>query len=271
MKNINKTLYITLFAVLFAVVAFSSFWHAVDFFKLANDGWMAAILAGAFEVGQAAVLFALLTSEKDRKKVMPWVLMTMFTLVQVLGNVYASYKHIILNNVENLRFFKEPVFVWTSLPDDQATVIITYLVGGILPISSLLLTSMLTSYLSAQSTQKSNLSNESSKKDLSNESNILGEQSANINSKSSDAEDAGRLSDENNSNTDEVNTTDDITDNIIEEVPTVNKTKKEIKMPVQMIVEPAETALTQVDNNSIDNSIDNIIKPNDKQTHVVSL
>ena len=163
MKNINKTLYITLFAVLFAVVAFSSFWHAVDFFKLANDGWMAAILAGAFEIGQAAVLFALLTSEKDRKKVMPWVLMTMFTLVQVLGNVYASYKHIILNNVENLRFFKEPVFVWTSLPDDQATVIITYLVGGILPISSLLLTSMLTSYLSNESS-KNNLSNQNTQK-----------------------------------------------------------------------------------------------------------
>lgn len=148
MKNINKLLYIILFAVLFGIVAFSSFWHAVEFFGLANSTWMSGILAFAFEVGQAAVLFALLTSESDRKKIMPWVLMTMFTVVQVLGNVYASYKHIILNSVENLRFFKEPVFIWTSLPDDQATVIITYLVGGILPISSLLLTGMLTSFLS---------------------------------------------------------------------------------------------------------------------------
>ena len=261
MKNINKTLYIVLFAVLFTVVAFSSFWHAVDFFKLANDEWMAAILAGAFEIGQAAVLFALLTSEKDRKKVMPWVLMTMFTLVQVLGNVYASYKHIILNNVENLRFFKEPVFVWTSLPDDQATVIITYLVGGILPISSLLLTSMLTSYLSVQNTQKSNLSNESSKNDLNTQNSIQGDINSNINTNSSDAEDIKQPNNESNSKANDV----------IKDTPPVDKTEK-VETSTQMIIEPAESALTPVDNNSIDNnSIDNSIKPNDKQTHVVSL
>ena len=46
-----------------------------------------------------------------------------------------------------LRFFKEPVFIWTDLPDQMCNVIITYLVGGILPISALLLTEMLTSYL----------------------------------------------------------------------------------------------------------------------------
>ena len=49
--------------------------------------------------------------------------------------------------MENLRFFKEPVFIWTDLPDQMCNVIITYLVGGILPISALLLTEMLTSYL----------------------------------------------------------------------------------------------------------------------------
>ena len=152
--KINKIIYIILFAVLFGIVAFSSFWHAIEFFNLANNSWMSIILAFAFEIGQAAVLFALLSSPNDRKKIMPWVLMTMFTLVQVLGNVYSSYKHIILNNVENLRFFKEPVFIWTNLPDDQATVIITYLVGGILPVSALLLTSMLTSFLSNENDTK---------------------------------------------------------------------------------------------------------------------
>ena len=150
----RKKIYIILFAVLYLVVAFSSLWHAIEFFGLANGSWMSIILAAAFEVGQAAVLFALLSNTKDRKKVMPWVLMTMFTLVQVLGNVYSSYKHIMLNSVENLRFFKEPVFIWTELPDAQATVIITYLVGGLLPISALLLTSMLTSFLTDEEDKK---------------------------------------------------------------------------------------------------------------------
>ena len=77
--------------------------------------------------------------------------MTMFTLVQVIGNVYSSYKYIITNSVENLRYFKEPIFIWTkNLPDDQATVIIVYLVGALLPIAALLLTSMVTNYLSDQ-------------------------------------------------------------------------------------------------------------------------
>ena len=147
MKLTKKSIYICLFAILYLIVAFSSLYHAVEFFGLANNSWMAVILAFAFEIGQAAVLFALLTSNKDRGKIMPWVLMTMFTLVQVLGNVYSSYKHIINNSTDNLRYFKEPIFIWTQLPDDQATVIITYLVGGLLPISALLLTSMVTNYL----------------------------------------------------------------------------------------------------------------------------
>lgn len=150
MKFTKKTIYIGLFSILYLIVAFSSFFHACAFFGLANNSWMSIILAFAFEVGQAAVLFSLLTSTKDRSRVMPWVLMGMFTLVQVIGNVYSSYKYIIINSVENLRYFKEPIFIWTDLPDAQANVIIVYLVGAILPICSLFLTSMITNYLSDQ-------------------------------------------------------------------------------------------------------------------------
>ena len=151
MKFTKKTIYIGLFSILYLIVAFSSFFHACAFFGLANNSWMSVILAFAFEVGQAAVLFSLLTSEKDRKRFMPWTLMFMFTLVQVIGNVYSSYKYIVLNSVDNLKYFKEPIFIWTkNLPDDQATVIIVYLVGALLPIAALLLTSMVTNYLSDQ-------------------------------------------------------------------------------------------------------------------------
>lgn len=151
MKFTKKTIYVGLFAILYLIVAFSSFFHACAFFGLANNDWMSIILAFAFEVGQAAVLFSLLTSTKDRGRIMPWVLMTMFTLVQVIGNVYSSYKYIITNSVENLRYFKEPIFIWTDLPDAQANVIIVYLVGALLPIAALLLTSMITNYLTDQS------------------------------------------------------------------------------------------------------------------------
>ena len=157
MKFTKKSIYIGLFSVLYLIVAFSSFFHACAFFGLANNTWMSIILAFAFEVGQAAVLFSLLTSAKDRSRIMPWVLMFMFTLVQVIGNVYSSYKYIVSNSVENLRYFKEPIFIWTSLPDDQATVIVVYLVGALLPIAALLLTSMVTNYLTDEEEKKKEL------------------------------------------------------------------------------------------------------------------
>lgn len=147
MFTTKKFWYILLFAILYLITAGSSFIHAISFFGLANDNWMSIILAFAFEVGQAAVLFSLLTSTRDRSRVIPWVLMSMFTLVQVVGNVFSSYKHIILNSVEDLKYFKEPIFIWTQLPDQEATVIVTWAIGAILPITALLLTSMITNYL----------------------------------------------------------------------------------------------------------------------------
>lgn len=146
-NKITKYIYISLFAALYLSVALVSGIHAVAFFSLANAPALGIMLAITFEIGQAAVLFSLLTNPDQRKKAMTWVQLSIFTLVQVLGNVYSSYKYIVTNSMENLRFFKEPVFIWTDLPDQMCNVIITYLVGGILPISALLLTEMLTSYL----------------------------------------------------------------------------------------------------------------------------
>ena len=146
-KKITKYIYIGFFAALYFSVALVSGIHAVAFFSLANAPALGVMLAITFEIGQAAVLFSLLTNPNQRKKIMTWVQLSIFTLVQILGNVYSSYKYIVSNSMENLRFFKEPVFIWTDLPDQMCNVIITYLVGGILPISALLLTEMLTSYL----------------------------------------------------------------------------------------------------------------------------
>ena len=146
-KKITKYIYIGLFAALYLSVALVSGIHAVAFFSLANAPALGVMLAITFEIGQAAVLFSLLTNPNQRKKIMTWVQLSIFTLVQILGNVYSSYKYIVSNSMENLRFFNEPVFLWTDLPDQMCNVIITYLVGGILPISALLLTEMLTSYL----------------------------------------------------------------------------------------------------------------------------
>ena len=149
-KITSRNVFLCLFAILYLSVAAVSTFHAFNFFGLANNSIMAAMLAGTFEIGQAAVLFSLLTDTDNRKKYMPWVLMCILTLVQVLGNVFSSYEYIITNSMDSLRYFKEPIFIWTNLPDEQANVIVTYIQGSILPIVCLLLTSMVTAYLSKE-------------------------------------------------------------------------------------------------------------------------
>ena len=76
--------------------------------------------------------------------------MTVLTIVQVLGNVYSSYQYLITNSESLLKYFKEPIFVWMDMPDQQCNVILTYIIGAILPIVSLLMTSMVTGYLNKE-------------------------------------------------------------------------------------------------------------------------
>ena len=149
MKNFltKRNIYIGLFAILYITVALVSLIHSFAFFGLANDNAMSIMLGTTFEIGQAAVLLSILTSKKDRSRIMPWCLMILLTAVQVLGNVYSSYKYLMTHSTGDLRFFKEPIFIWTTLPDAQATVIITYIVGAILPIVALCMTSMVSNYI----------------------------------------------------------------------------------------------------------------------------
>ena len=142
-RKIDKV-YIGLFIALYVAVGLVSTIHAVSFFSLANVLPLAILLAVAFEIGQAAVLFSILTDERQRKRFMPWCLMCILTLVQVIGNVYSSYKYLITNSIDLSRFLKEPIFIWGSIPDDVANVLLTYIIGAILPLVSLALSEMVT-------------------------------------------------------------------------------------------------------------------------------
>ena len=81
-----KKILTILFSILYLAVGFVSVYHAINFFAISNENWLAIILAIAFEIGQAAVLFSLLVNKS--KKTMPWILMIVLTLVQVLGQVH---------------------------------------------------------------------------------------------------------------------------------------------------------------------------------------
>lgn len=221
-NKITKYIYISLFAILYLSVALVSGIHAVSFFSLANSPALGVMLAITFEIGQAAVLFSLLTNPNQRKKVMTWVQLSIFTLVQILGNVFSSYKYIVTNSMENLRFFREPVFVWTDLPDQTCNVIITYLVGGILPISALLLTEMLTNYLYGQDNNEITKEIENNKE--GNEESIENVETSKESNKENNESDEELHGD--------VEGTDNIDDEIVKE-----ETKEEIKEETKEVEE----------------------------------
>lgn len=175
MKINKRNIYIVLFAVLYVLVSVVSLLHSFAFFELANSVPKAVMLGICFEIGQVAVLMSLLTSKREQSRIMPWCLMFILTAVQIIGNIFSSYKYLILNSPDDLRFFKEPIFVWTSLPDNITTVIITYIVGAILPIIALCMTAMVSNYLQEndegeQSESNTiNYSNGKEQKELNNE------------------------------------------------------------------------------------------------------
>ncbi len=141
-NNILKYSLTVLFSILYISVGFVSVYHAIYFFSLSNTNWLAVILACAFEIGQAAILFYLLVT-KDRKNWLPWVLMIVLTLVQILGNVYSSYMYMMINNTELISYFTDSVLFYLQDPDPKVNqVMISYITGAILPIVSLCMTSM---------------------------------------------------------------------------------------------------------------------------------
>lgn len=138
----KQKILLILFITLYTAIAFVSCYHAIAFFALANPMWLAIILALAFEVGQAGVLFTLLANSY-KKQTMPWILMSVLTVVQVLGNVFSSYKYMILYNADQIQYFTKSVLFFVQSPNqDYNYVMISYIIGAILPIVALCMTSM---------------------------------------------------------------------------------------------------------------------------------
>ena len=137
-----KNILVILFSLLYLSIGTVSVYHAISFFSISNSHWLAVVLALAFEIGQAAVLFSLLVNKS--KKTMPWILMGVLTLVQVLGNVYSSYQYAALNSPEEIKYFTDSVLFFVQDPDPQVNqVMISYITGAILPIVALCMTSMI--------------------------------------------------------------------------------------------------------------------------------
>ena len=142
----NKLLYyifITGFVILYLATALISYCHAIEFFKIGNVPWMSMTLAAVFELGQMVVLSSLLLSD-NKKTIIPWILLTILTAVQVVGNVFSVYKFITINETGDYAYLQRSLIDWWLAGVEQNTimVIISWIIGALLPIIALFMTSM---------------------------------------------------------------------------------------------------------------------------------
>lgn len=238
-KKIGNIVYLGLFGILYCSSAFVSTMHAIEFFSLANVGYLAIMLALTYEIGQAAVLSSLLIDKRNQKKVVPWILMGVLTICQILGNTFSVYKNICLNSMNELVWIKEPIFVFANdFPDKQATIIITWVMGALLPVISLLMCEMVTSYIHSDKEDKvPELIKEDKKQEPEPEHKIENEQvQEQTNQEEEDIKEDGRICERDNSRSKEsegvVNETDEgYTQNLTKEEAKPDVSEQEISKP----------------------------------------
>lgn len=141
-QNKLSKVFIWGFLFLYLLVACISFCHAVEFFSIGNPHWMSVTLAFAFELGLALSLAAILLSD-NRKNTLPWILMGALCIVQVIGNVFSTYKFIVLADNDYYQFLSKPLlFFIEEVPEETVQIIISWIIGAILPIIALFMTDM---------------------------------------------------------------------------------------------------------------------------------
>ncbi len=144
MKNnqfIHKAL-ISTFVLLYMFVAYVSTLHAITFFQIGNGLGLSIILAIAFELGQASVLFAILTNE-SKNALITWSMMILLTAVQISGNVYSTFLFIETSGSDNWQYWQKVMLFWVEADGPEMfKVIISYVQGALLPIVALGMTAL---------------------------------------------------------------------------------------------------------------------------------
>lgn len=109
--------------------------------------WMAVLLSGAFEVGQSLCLASILLTD-NKKTTVPWILMSLLTMVQVSGNVFSVYKYMVESGSNFYIYIQKSLLFWIEgISPDMILVVISWILGALLPIVALLMTDMIANNL----------------------------------------------------------------------------------------------------------------------------
>lgn len=168
---------IFIFALLYVFVGYVSTLHSITFFQLSNSITLSILLACAFELGQAAVLFAILMT-KNKDKFLPWALMILLTSLQITGNVYASFKFIANSgNTDWIYWYKSILIGVQASNPEMYQIIISWISGALLPIVALGMTALVAENIKLMSedektSELSYISNDNKDNDITETSDL---------------------------------------------------------------------------------------------------
>ena len=233
------------FLFLYLLVAGISFCHAVQFFNIGNVLWMAGTLAFAFELGLALSLAAILLSDDNKKNKLPWILMIVLTFVQVVGNVYSTFKYISLSDVDYYIYLQKPLLFWIEeISQETVQVIISWIIGAILPIVALFMTDMVASNIKIVYSHKDE---DEIKIDESNDNPL--EETINVDNTHSNIEDIQNILNEEDSTKEEKNETEEN----VKEIPIKEEYGKEQYLDEfdkeHVVEKPEEIPITDSESN----------------------
>jgi hypothetical protein len=145
----NKFLYklfIIGFFILYLGIALISFVHSIQFFNIGNELWMSIVVGACFELGNFLSLAAILLSNKNKKATMPWVLLIIMVSIQCIANTYSTFKFISLSDTDYYQYLASPLLFWIQdISQETVQIIISWIIGAILPIVALFMTDMVAS------------------------------------------------------------------------------------------------------------------------------
>ena len=166
--KINKySCLIILFILLYLIVAGVSIFHGIEFFQIGNIKIISIIISIAFEICAAVTLFSILMTD-NKKTLIPWIVMIIVTSIQCIGNVYSVFKYLSLNSMDYYVYLQKPLlFMSPNISSEMVMIIIAWIIGALLPIIALLLTSMVANNIQLKNNKINDIS--SSNDENSNE------------------------------------------------------------------------------------------------------
>lgn len=166
---------ITTFALLYLAVAFVSTLHAITFFQITNELWLAVLLGAAYEIGQATVLFSIIMTE-NKNKSLAWLMMFLLTTLQVTANVYASFTYMDTISGNSWTYWQRSILFWVEAETPEMyKIIISWISGALLPLVALGMTALVADNVQLVQREEDDDTNDKNSKTLADEKKITAE------------------------------------------------------------------------------------------------